>query len=135
GDTVRGSDTCAALAGDCGAAQPDGRTWVFGYSSGDLQLLRLEGVDPGPPLVTPWEWPGDPPIAFGCPFCRRWSAVQVLGDVTDCPACGAQLRISPVSLRADWRPVSAAWRPVVRASRPEPGPWAPPSTVDAQDES
>ena len=54
----------------------------------------------------------DDSIAFGCPLCRRWSAVaeSALGTALPCPNCGEMVKLNPFVVEADWRPVAQAWR-------------------------
>ena len=103
------------------AASPDGLHIVAGDDGGGLHFLRLEGVTPGPAVVTAWRAPqgrmqhilrsttGLP--ALGCPACRTWSEVpeSALGTEIACPHCGEQVRLNPFVIEADWRPVAKAW--------------------------
>jgi len=91
------------------ALAPDGRTVVAGDGVGQVHCLRLEGVSFGPILVTAWRGPDT--LALGCPLCRRWSAIpeSALGTELPCPQCGAPLKVNPVVIAADWRPVARAW--------------------------
>jgi len=81
-----------------------GGTLVAGDTLGNVYLLKLEGIDFGPPLVTAWQSSKDDSVAFGCPWCYRWSPVSkaMLGTVVPCLQCGSLVNLDGSVIHADW---------------------------------
>jgi WD40 repeat protein len=107
------------VPGLAGAAwSPDGGHLVCWSSLGDVALLKLENLTPGPILVTPYRLASgehdDSVVHFGCPHCRKWgnAPATALGSQIDCPACGKPLKLSGLCINADWRPFAKAWKPI-----------------------
>ncbi|MEW6386989.1 MAG: AAA family ATPase [Thermodesulfobacteriota bacterium] len=108
----------------CCATAPADSTLVAGGKSGEMHLLRLEGLEgatEGPPRVTarrlpkpPWwrVWPRkqETPLGLCCPRCRQWSQVPeaALGREFPCPQCSQTIKLNPFALEADWRPLAQA---------------------------
>jgi WD40 repeat protein len=93
------------------------RDLVVISSLGHHLVLRLRSLSLGPVLVTAWasnphRWIPWSRIHFGCPLCRVWSEADVsaLGSVILCPHCRESIKLSPITINADWRPIAAAWR-------------------------
>jgi|GEM_PF-314625 len=99
----------------------DGLTIAAGDSSGQVHILRLENVMPGPPIVTAWNSLSqagehfrrrNKNYAYGCPFCRRWSKISksALGNEFSCPKCSNLVKLNMFTINGDWRPVAKAWK-------------------------
>lgn len=91
---------------------PDGRSIVVGDTLGDVHLLHLKNIIPGPTVMTVWRPIGVSIPMLGYLYCRTWSQVpaSVLGTELPCPRCGKPVKLNPFMIEADWRPVAAAWR-------------------------
>jgi tricorn protease-like protein len=128
----------------CSAHAPDGRSIVLGDSSGRVHFLRLEGVTPGPALVTAWRglrstlqqiargpavprwqfWNRQPvleageavvsPLAFGCLHCRTWSHISESALGTELPCPHCGTVV-----RLNPFAVEADWQPVAAAWKGE----------------
>ena len=82
----------------------DGLTLVAGDKSGRIQCLRLEGVEPGPTLVTAWRAPACPPSLWtleSAPTAEsgRKSRQTALGVEFPCPKCSRVLKFQPLYRR------------------------------------
>lgn len=95
---------------------PDGKMVIATDIIGGVNFLCLEGIDIGALVVTPWEYKSsgifkNTKIAFGCPYCRKWSEIQkpFLGTLILCPTCNKQVKINPFTIKGDWHPIAKAW--------------------------
>jgi WD40 repeat protein len=88
---------------------PDGLTCAVGTAGGELHLLRLEGVAPGPSIATLLT--DRLTLAqrlrlrrrmayFTCPSCAAWfeSSRTAAGREAVCPSCRARLRFNPFTV-------------------------------------
>ncbi len=85
------------------AVSGDGRRLAAGDYGGALYLLRLEGFEFGPPILTGarlWlfehhDW--DDKLTAMCPFHgRRFEVTEhMLGEEVPCPQCGETVKLSP----------------------------------------
>jgi WD40 repeat protein/nucleoside-triphosphatase THEP1 len=104
--------------GTATAWSPRGADLTAGDNLGHFLILRLQNFSFGPVLVTPWRHDSHPVdslaarLRFGCPLCRVWSevAASALGSVISCPHCGETVKLNPLTIDADWRPIAAAWK-------------------------
>jgi hypothetical protein len=50
--------------------------------------------------------------SIGWILYRGWAEVSdsALVSVVPCPDCGKAVKLNPLVINADWRPVAAAWR-------------------------
>jgi hypothetical protein len=81
--------------GDFGAVATSDRMIAVGDRAGDVLILELMGVDPGPRLV-PLLKDGDRPF-FICPYCASQSSVMAqAGDEVVCATCHQTLSIVQV---------------------------------------
>jgi WD40 repeat protein len=97
---------------DACVVSPDGTRILAVGQHGGVYFLALEGTASGAPAVTAWQYAKEEAPAFGCPFCRTWSQISTstLGAELPCPECGKTIRLNPLTIIADWRPVARAWR-------------------------
>jgi WD40 repeat protein len=105
---------------NCLALAPDGRTILAGDQGGRVYFLRMENVGVGAPLLTAWRWRFSSrwlpwkraSFAMDCPNCGTWSDIpsSALGSEIPCPSCGSHVRLSPFTIRGDWRRIVRAWK-------------------------
>jgi len=110
-----------SVISECSIAQ-NGVTIIAGEPSGKVQIMHLENIIPGSPVVTAFASTDNGGTAFGCPLCRVWSCVpqSVLGTETICSKCSKTIRLNSFAINADWRPIEKAWRDPGCSSKRDP---------------
>jgi len=93
------------------AVNCDGTRIVAGDTNGNVYLLAVQNLVPGPAILTAWHSPVDGSYAFGCVLCREWSQVpeSTLDTELPCPNCGKMVKLNQFVIEADWRPIAKAW--------------------------
>ncbi|MBI4615356.1 MAG: DUF4062 domain-containing protein [Planctomycetes bacterium] len=88
------------------AADRSGLRIVAGDWEGAVYILRLHGIEPGPPILTPVKRGGK--FRIRCPFCARGLAVpeKALGLPAKTACCGKPILLAPTFCDAD-RPLEA----------------------------
>jgi hypothetical protein len=85
---------CYSMPAAVAAVATRGRRVAIGDAAGNLSVLEMAGLDPGPPVVTVFRRRGE--LSFRCVGCGAESPAleSWLGAETDCPRCAAAVALS-----------------------------------------